>query len=128
MKTFTVIAVICVGIIGFYFYSNGRVDNTSVQQTQSKIVYVKYRDAGPVDLNHPDFEYQDTLKSSFVGGAWYDYTEDYMIIKLRDTYYHYCDLPSSIWSSFQKANSFGSFYESKIQGNYSCRNQEVPSY
>lgn len=95
---------------------------------KQKIVYVKYRDTGLVDVNNDSFRYKDMSRSSFVRSAWYDDTENYMIVKLKDTYYHYCDLPISVWDSFIKASSFGSFYEDKIQGDYSCRYQEVPSY
>ena len=38
--------------------------------------HVKYRDT-PVCLD--EFEYQDTSKSSFVRGAWYDASNDYML-------------------------------------------------
>lgn len=115
--------------VGIYLYAESRPQESLLTiQTQSKNVYVKYRESGSINVNDSVFEYQDTSNSSFVGGAWYDQSQEYMIIKLQDTYYHYCDLPQSEWNSFKKADSFGSFYNSQIKGNYSCQYKEVPSY
>lgn len=103
-------------------------EETKVESKPQKLVYVKYRETGPVNVNDPSFEYQNTSRSSFVGGAWYDKSEGYMVIKLKSTYYHYCDLPSSIWDSFKQTTSFGDFYDNRIQGSYSCRYKDTPSY
>ena len=92
----------------------------------SKVVRVKYRNTS-VDRASGDFEYLPT-SSSFVNGAWYDQSNKYMIIKLMDTYYHYCGLPTTTWSSFKKASSFGTYYNSYIKGNYDCRQGYVPNY
>ena len=77
----------------------------------AQFVHVKYR-ADPVDIS--SFEYQDTSKSSFVRGAWYDEEHEYMIIQLKDTKYHYCRMPSSVWNSFQMASSYGRFYSEHV--------------
>ena len=90
-------------------------------------VYVKYRD-GLVDIANPRFEYLDTSKSSLVRGAWYDDDNQYMIINLTGTYYHYCGMPTSIWNSFKLTDSFGSFYNSHIKGRYDCREYPIPQY
>jgi len=90
-------------------------------------VYVKYRD-GLVDIANPRFEYLDTSKSSWVRGAWYDDDNQYMIINLSGTNYHYCGIPASIWNSFKLTDSFGSFYNSHIKGRYDCRIYPVPQY
>ena len=74
---------------------------------ESQNIYVKYR--GSVDVGHPRFEYLNTSKSSLVRGAWYDDENDYMVINLSGTYYHYCSFPQSTWNSFSSASSFGSF-------------------
>ena len=59
--------------------------------------YVKYRDT-PVCLD--EFEYQDTSRSSFVRGAWYDSSNNYMLISLKGTKYHYCRVPDSVSNNY----------------------------
>ena len=55
---------------------------------QTETVDVKYR--GPVDLKK--FECQEISRSSFIQRVCYDKAQSYMIISLRGTYYHYCEL------------------------------------
>jgi len=90
-------------------------------------INVKYR-TGVVDVGETRFEYLDTSKSSFVRGAYYDIENNYMIVRLNSTYYHYCGLPSSVWDSFKRTSSFGTFYNSHIKGSYDCRLGFVPEY
>jgi len=90
-------------------------------------VSVKYRD-DPVNIAAPAFEYLNTSKSSFVRGAWYDSGDQYMVINLSGTYYHYCDMPNSTWRTFRGADSFGSTYNRIIKGRYDCRSGYVPDY
>lgn len=102
-------------------------DLATSSPTKTNFVTIKYRN-DPVDLANPDFEYLDTSGSSFIRGAWYDSSNQYMVIKLDDTYYHYCDMPSSAWNQFQSASSFGTHYKSYIKGNYDCRKSHIPDY
>ncbi len=103
------------------------------KETEAEITYednyikVKYRD-DLVNIGHPRFEYLDTSKSSFVRGAWYDEDNSYMIIKLKETYYHYCGMPLVVWTIFKKEDSFGTFYNTWIKGHYDCRLNYVPVY
>lgn len=92
-----------------------------------RYVTVRYR-SDPVDIAHPAFDYLNTAGSSLVGGAWYDSSAGYMVINLSGTYYHYCGLPTSVWSSFRSASSFGSYYNASIKGRYGCEGLVVPSY
>ncbi len=94
---------------------------------QEFFVDIKYRD-DDVDVGDPRFEYLNTSKSSWIKGAWYDNDYGYMVINLDGTYYHYCDMPESIWNKYESADSFGSDYRSYIKGNYDCREGYVPSY
>src|SRR5258708_3351328 len=57
-------------------------------EVRSETVDVKYR--GPVDLE--TFECRDTPRSSFIQRVCYDKPQSYMIINLKGTYYHYCDI------------------------------------
>ncbi len=95
--------------------------------TATNYVTIKYRDDA-VDIGHLRFEHLDTSASSFVNGAWYDNDNKYMIVKLKETYYHYCGMPKSAWISFGDASSFGSYYTDRIKGDFDCRNNFIPSY
>ncbi|MBT4455836.1 KTSC domain-containing protein [Candidatus Peregrinibacteria bacterium] len=106
------------------------IDYESYFQTEEHtpiVVSVKYRDDA-VDVGHPRFEYLNTSGSSFVRGAWYDDDNQYMVIKLNSTYYHYCGMPSVTWTTFKNANSFGTTYNSAIKGSYDCRYNYMPNY
>lgn len=94
---------------------------------EPKYVKVKYRE-DLIDIGHPRFEYLDTSNSSFVRGALYDKENSYLVIKLKETYYHYCGLPLEIWKKFKKADSFGSYYLNYIKGYYDCRINYAPEY
>ena len=89
-------------------------------------IEVKYR-ASAVDLNN--FEEINTAKSTFIKEAFYDTNNNYFIIKLQNTYYHYCNFPSDLWDDFKQAQSFGQYYTSNIKGKYDCEeNWIVPEY
>jgi hypothetical protein len=107
-------------------YSPNAVVSRVTPTPKSKIISVKYRN-DPVNLNSGDFEYFPT-SSSFVNGLWYDQNNQYMIILLNSTYYHYCGLPLTEWRSFKSAESYGTYYNQRIKGNYDCRNGYIPSY
>jgi hypothetical protein len=98
-------------------------------EVRSETVDVKYR--GPVDLK--TFECRDINRSSFIQRVCYDKVQSYMIISLRGTYYHYCELPPSIYDTFMGAPSMGQFYNQNIKGTgsdgpYDCRTHRVPVY
>ncbi len=95
--------------------------------TSTNYVTIKYRDDA-VDIDHSRFEYLNTSDSSFVHGAWYDEENGYMVIKLKETYYHYCGMPRSVWTSFRGVDSFGTYYTDSIKGDFDCRNNFIPSY
>ena len=90
----------------------------------AETVYVKYR--GSVDLS--PFECNDIYRSSYINRLCYDQNEQYVIVKLNSTYYHYCGVPTLITSSWLSASSMGRFYNSNIKGSYDCRVNYMPSY
>ncbi len=107
-------------------------NNTSEVESDTKpartnYVNVKYRDT-TVDIAAPYFEYLDTTGSSFIRGTWYDQGNKYMVINLDGEFYHYCGMPSSVWSNFKRAESFGRFYQQNIKDKYDCRQGYVPGY
>lgn len=99
----------------------------SQEQWTSNFVNVKYR-ADPVDIAAPYFESLGRSDSSVVGGAWFDSGNEYLVINLQGTIYHYCGIGSSIWNSLKSAESMGSYFQDYIKGNYDCRVFPVPVY
>jgi KTSC domain len=98
-------------------------------EVRSETIDVKYR--GPVDLK--TFECRDTQRSSFIQRVCYDEPQSYMIINLKGTYYHYCELPAATYDALMVAPSMGQFYNQNIKGNgsdgpYDCRTHRVPNY
>jgi hypothetical protein len=96
---------------------------------RSETVDVKYR--GAVDLT--PFACTDTPRSSFIQRVCYDKAQSYMLISLRGTYYHYCEMPSATFEAFLTAPSMGQFYNQKIKGfgsdgPFDCRTHRVPAY
>lgn len=106
---------------------NYELDSTQESYGYHNYVEIKYRD-DVVDIADTRFQALDTSRSSFIRGAWYDEDNEYMIINLDGTYYHYCGMPSNTWSSFKVADSFGSHYNRFIKGDYDCRMNSVPIY
>jgi KTSC domain len=95
----------------------------------SETVDVKYR--GAVDLK--PFACTDTPRSSFIQRVCYDKGQSYMLISLRGTYYHYCELPPATFEEFVTAPSMGQFYNQRIKGSgsdgpFDCRTHRLPSY
>jgi hypothetical protein len=95
----------------------------------SGTVGVKYR--GIIDLK--PFTCTDTPRSSFIQRVCYDKAQSYMLINLRGTYYHYCELPMATFDALMSAPSMGRFYNQNIKGTgsdgpFDCRTHRVPAY
>ncbi len=90
----------------------------------AETVFVKYR--GPVDLS--PFACEWISRSSVVNRLCYDLRERYVIVNLRGTYYHYCEVPPNAVAAWRQADSMGRFYNARIKGGFDCRVLYVPSY
>ncbi len=90
-------------------------------------VSIKYRHS-TVDIDNGYFKCIDTSKSSLVRGACYDKTSKYMIISLRGTNYHYCEMDGKTWNNFKNASSFGRYFNQYIKGRFDCRSGYMPTY
>jgi hypothetical protein len=100
-----------------------------VADATAEMVTVKYR--GPVDLN--PFNCTAVSRSSFIRRVCYDAANAYMIIKLKSTYYHYCEIDARTVADLLDAESMGRFYRSNIKGSgtdgpFDCRTHRVPGY
>lgn len=102
---------------------------STIAVVEAETVDVKYRDK--VDL--APFRCTDTPRSSFIGRVCYDSANQYMVIKLQSTYYHYCELPPATFNAFTAAPSMGQYFNQNIKGSgsdgpYDCRTLRVPKY
>jgi len=98
-------------------------------ESRSETVDVKYR--GNVDLR--TFDCRDINRSSFIQRVCHDKAQSYMLISLKGTYYHYCELPPATFDNLMGAPSMGQFYNQNIKGSgsdgiYDCRTHRVPAY
>jgi hypothetical protein len=98
-------------------------------ELRSETVDVKYQ--GLVDLK--TFECSDISRSSFIKRVCYDKAQSYMVIRLKDTYYHYCELPPTTLDALMTAPSMGNYFNQTIKGAskdgpYDCRTHRVPTY
>jgi len=87
-------------------------------------VYIKYR--GEVDLKF--FECTDITRSSFIRRVCYDRRNEYMLISLNGTFYHYCEIDGGTVSALMTAESMGRYYNASIKGRFDCRTHRVPEY
>lgn len=93
-------------------------------KVRGRWVDVKYR--GLVDLK--PFVCSDNIQSSFVNRICYDKSKSYMLIKLQQSWYHYCAIDGGTISALKAAESVGRYYNSNIKGRFDCRTNPVPTY
>ena len=74
-------------------------------------------------FDHFEFEDDDELPE-----AWYDAENEYLLLCLEDTVYHYTRVPADVWTELKGEEDAMSFYEMEIEGNYDARDGGVPSY
>lgn len=91
---------------------------------RAESVSVKYR--GPVDL--APFACSTIERSSFIHRVCYDHVNAYMIVRLNNIYYHYCNIDSGTVDAFLAAASMGRFFNASIKGHFDCRTGHVPKY
>ena len=90
----------------------------------AETIFVKYR--GTVDL--APFRCEWIENSSLVRRLCYDRKNEYLIVSLNGTYYHYCGLPAAVLKDWVSAPSLGRFYNATIKHNFDCRQKLPPAY
>lgn len=93
----------------------------------AETVQVKYH--GPVSLDA--FTCNEVSEGSDVTRICYDPAERYMVIRLRSTYYHYCEIGAPVVQGLRSATSKRHYFETRIKGNgsdgpFDCRTHPVP--
>lgn len=97
------------------------------QVATAETVQVKYH--GVVSLDA--FACADVQESSDVSRICYDKAVRYMVIRLKTTYYHYCEIDATTVQGLQMASSKRQFFETRIRGNgadgpFDCRTHPIP--
>jgi hypothetical protein len=119
-------------LILFSLSSNANAETVSGSGSGlAECVTIKYRDT-PVCLK--TFTCTETPQSSFVRQICYDATKSYMLIKLNETWYHYCAVDRSSVDNLIRASSVGTYYNQRfrsqgpVHGPFDCRDHPVPNY
>ena len=93
-------------------------------------ICVKY---GPCPLDLSAFKCSDVV-SSFVRTVCYDAPKSFMVIKLNETWYPYCEIDGGTVQALISAESVGTFYNRAIRshsgrhGPFDCRDHPMPAY
>jgi len=96
----------------------------------AEIICVKY---GPCPLNVSAFECTN-VTSSFIRRVCYDAPGSFMVIKLKETWYPYCEIDAATVQQLLSAESAGRFYNHAIRshgsqhGPFDCRDHPMPAY
>ena len=93
----------------------------------ARTIVVKYRDT-PVDVDNGHFQELRLKPSSLVMEMFYDEHGNYLLVSLKNTFYHYCGINKPVINTWVNSDSLGRFYLSNIKGNFDCRIYPVPSY
>ena len=106
---------------------------TSIYPAFGAELYVKYRGTVDTELvnkrtGRPHFKEINLKGSSLVKGMYYDQEHSYLLVRLRNSWYHYCGIPQKEVRNWQSSQSLGSYYHSYIKGRYDCRTSFVPRY
>jgi KTSC domain len=122
-------------IIGLFLFSLTSSANAETAlrsgSALAECITIKYRDT-PVCLN--TFTCTETPQSSFVREICYDATKSYMLVKLNETWYHYCSVDPASVDNLVHAASVGSYFNNnlrsrgQIHGPFDCRDHAPPSY
>nr|WP_315231871.1 KTSC domain-containing protein [uncultured Albidiferax sp.] len=93
----------------------------------AETVQVKYGGAVSLDA----FACVDVKDGGDVSRICYDKAERYMLIRLKTTYYHYCEIDPSTVQGLHAASSKRQYFESRIRGSgsdgpFDCRSHPIP--
>lgn len=90
----------------------------------SETIFIKYK--GEVTLEQTLLTEIKLNESELVKRIFYDKRNQYLVVKLKHTYYHYCGIPPSKLKQWIQADSLGAYYRRHIRSNYDCRYSRVP--
>lgn len=91
---------------------------------QAERVAVKFR--GSLDLRH--HKCTDVAKGNLIRRVCYNRAKHYMVLKLRDTYYHYCAVDPKTVAKLLSADWPEQYFDTAIRGHFDCRTHRLPKY
>ena len=98
----------------------------------AETICVRY---GPCPLDVTTFTCTETPRSSFIRRVCYDAPKSFMVIKLKETWYPYCEIDAATVQQLLSAGSAGTFYNENIRsrrdsthGPFDCRDHPLPEY
>jgi len=74
------------------------------------------------------FDELDGVLDGFLKEMFFDGKGSYLLVSLKNTFYHYCGISSKVVNAWTASNSLGRFYLDNIKGNYDCRVYPTPNY
>jgi len=98
-----------------------------VFSVHSRDINVKYRD-GAVNVDNGNFVEFDLKSSSLVKEIFYDQKNEYLLVRLKNTFYHYCSIPVVTVNNWISSPSLGKYYNANVNRNYDCRINPTPEY
>ena len=112
--------------------SGGTSSNSSGTNSNSNCpkISVKYRTKGTVPICANTFSGLPSPNGD-VRGAYFDSGNNYMIVNLNGTNYHYCRFPNNVWREWSNQSNKYTYYDRNIRGGYDCRDgggRYVPDY
>lgn len=93
----------------------------------ARTIFVKYKDT-PVDVDNGHFEELKLKPSSLVKEMFYDERGNYLLVSLKNTFYHYCGINKQVVNTWVNSDSLGRFYLNNIKGSFDCRIFPIPNY
>lgn len=108
-------------------YSLGLLLLAVCQLASAETVQVKYH--GPVPLD--SFACATVKDGGDIARICYDAKERYMIILLKATYYHYCEIDAATVGGLQAAPAKRQYFEARVRGSgsdgpFDCRTHPIP--
>lgn len=96
-----------------------------VSSTVAEDVYVKYRGVVPLDT----FACSEVTDSTLINRVCYNQHHLYMLILLKATWYHYCEIEPDVVDGLLTAPSKGKYYNAYIRnGQFGCQDNVVPDF
>lgn len=114
-----------------YFLSNSKYVFIAISllftwNAHAQNIFVKYR--GNINVDNGHFIELPLKSSSVVKEIWYDQCNEYLLVRLQQTFYQYCSFPVDVVNQWINAPSLGKYYTAKVKGRFDCRDYPVPEY
>lgn len=101
-----------------YFYNKW----TTYSDEETNIVTVKYREIDEWFIDLSKLEKIILNRDDYIEALYYDDLTQYAVIKITDTYYHYCGVPREIINIFDQSwDVYRAYNQYLFEWEYDCR-------